>query len=173
MTKPNAKLIFLTGMPAAGKTYWGIRIAKKYKMQFTDLDELVAHKESASIQALFAKYGEAGFREQEHKWLQQLIETATTNMVVACGGGTPCLNENMALMKKAGTVIYLQAEIPQLLKHLEHSDEVRPLLNNRGNLSAYLADLLKKRKVFYEKADHILPAQDISLITFDKIFSNV
>ena len=172
--RPNsAKLIFLIGMPAAGKTFWGNKIAQHYKLEFTDLDIFISQKEAASLSALFAKYGENGFREREHKYLNQIINNTKVHTIIACGGGTPCFNDNMSLMKKTGIVIYLQAEVSYLLKNLKDSEEVRPLLNNRGDMSAYLTDLLKKRKGIYEQANYILPTQDISLTTFDKIISHV
>ena len=168
----SAKLIFLIGMPAAGKTFWGNKIAQQYQLQFTDLDVLISQQEAASISALFAKYGENGFREREHKYLKQIINNTKANAVIACGGGTPCFNDNMSLMKKAGIVIYLEADVQWLLKNLKDSKEARPLLNNRGDLSVYLAGLLKKRKGIYEQANYILPTQDISLTTFEKIISS-
>ena len=165
-------MIFLTGMPAAGKTYWASQIAEAHALQFLDLDVHVAEQEKASIQALFAMYGENGFREREQKHLKQIIRIATTNTIVACGGGTPCFGDNMQLMKQAGTVIYLQAEIPELLAYLKDADQVRPLLVNRGDLAVYLADMLKKRKKYYEEANHILHTKDISIATFGEIISS-
>ena len=171
--KPNTvKLIFLIGMPAVGKTYWGNKIALEYKMPFIDLDVFIAEQEKASISALFAMYGENGFREREQKYLKKIITTFTAT-IVACGGGTPCFGDNMELMKQAGTVIFLQADIPGLLDNLKNSDELRPLLNNRGDMSVYLQDLLDKRKKFYEQAHHIFQTKDISLTTFAKIISHV
>ena len=168
---PDSKLIFLVGMPAAGKTYWGEKIAHRHKLQFVDLDRYVAGKEQASIPALFAQYGEKGFRERENKHLARLIQTVAESTIVASGGGTPCFLENMQLMKNAGTVIYLDSELVALLQRITEDTEVRPLLNNRTDLSGYLKDLLAKRKPFYEQAHHILHTKDISLITFDQIIS--
>ena len=167
------KLIFLTGMPAAGKTYWGSKIAQHYQIPLIDLDLFISQKEAASVPALFAMYGENGFREREHNCLKQIIGATKNLTVIACGGGTPCFNDNMALMKKAGVVIYLQADIPYLLLNLKDDPEPRPLLHNRGDLSAYLTTLLQKRRAAYEQANYILPAQDISLGTFDKIIPHV
>ena len=170
---PQSKLIFLIGMPAAGKTYWGERIAKKYGLDFIDLDVFISGQEQASVQALFAMYGENGFREREQKYLKKLINTVSEKTVVACGGGTPCFGDNMQQLLNSGVVIYLDAEIKELLEHLKESDETRPLLNNRGDISVYLTDMLKKRAKFYEQAQYILHTKDISLTTFAKILENV
>ena len=168
---PDSKIIFLIGMPATGKTYWGEKIAHRYKLHFIDLDRHVAEQERASIPALFAQYGEKGFREREHKCLEQIVTTNEGNTIVACGGGTPCFLDNMQLMKNAGTVIYIDTDIPALLKRITEDTEVRPLLNNRADLEGYLKDLLGKRKPFYEQAHHILHTKNISLTTFDQIIT--
>jgi len=170
---PNSpNLIFLVGMPAAGKTYWGDKLAKAYLLEFIDLDLFVAEQEKASIPALFAQYGENGFREREQKQLKKLISSINVPTVIASGGGTPCFNENLQLMKDAGTVIYLRADIPHLLENINSSEEIRPLLKGRGDIGLFLEDLLQKRKHYYEQAHHILQTKNISLITFDKIISS-
>ncbi len=166
------KLLFLVGMPGVGKTYWGNEVAHELGLNFVDLDNFIAAGENASIPALFATYGEKGFREREQAQLKKLIKSLSTNTIVACGGGTPCYSNNMAIIKDAGTAIYLKADIPTLLDQLSRSSEARPLLKNRGNLGTYLASLLETRKVFYNQANHILQTKDISVATFAKIISN-
>jgi len=175
MAKKRAvvKLIFLVGMPAVGKTHWGNKIATTYKIPFVDLDVYIAQQEKASIPALFAMYGENGFREREQKYLGKLVNSTTTTTIFACGGGTPCFADNLELMKKAGTVVYLQSEIALLLNNIKNSDEKRPLLNNRGDLSVYLQDMLVKRKKFYEQAHYILSVKDVSVSDFAKIVAHV
>jgi shikimate kinase len=164
--------IFLTGMPGSGKTYWGEKIAKAFNLDFIDLDTFIVQEEKASIPALFAQYGENGFRERENKYLKKIIKMTTSPTIIASGGGTPCFYDNTTLMKNAGTVVYLQANIAWLVHNITSSDAIRPLLKGRGDVSAYLDDLLKKRKPFYEQAQYILPAKDISLLTFDQIISS-
>ena len=166
-----AKIIFLIGMPAAGKSYWGDKIAGAYSLQFTDLDLFIAEQERASIAALFASYGENGFREREQKYLKQIIKKAAADTIIATGGGTPCFADNMKVMLASGTVIYLQAEIACLLHNLENSHVARPLLKGKGDMAAHLSGLLQKREKIYSQAHHILPTKDISLITFVEIIS--
>ncbi len=170
---PNSpKLIFLVGMPCCRENILGDQIAKAYPLEFIDLDVFVALQEKASVPALFAQYGENGFREREHKHLKKLIGNITTNTIIACGGGTPCFHENMQVMKDAGIVIYLQADLPHLLGNINNSKEIRPLLKGRADVGAYLENLLQKRKRFYEQAHHILQTKDISIVTFDEIISS-
>ena len=172
-TKPTMKfpVIFLIGMPGAGKTHWGRIVAKEYDWQFTDLDKYISEQEKASIPALFASYGENGFRERESKCLARLISGIKEPMIVACGGGTPCFAGNMQLMQEAGIVVYLESGIGTLLQNLEQSEEVRPLLKGRGDMAEYLKKMLKQREKYYQQANYILDTKFISLITFEEIVS--
>ena len=168
----GGQLVFVVGMPAVGKTYWGKRMAKEFNRPFADLDVFIGEQEQASVPALFAMYGEGGFREREEKYLKQLIQEAEAGTIIGCGGGTPCYKDNMQVMKNAGTVVYLQADTAILLEHLAASDEVRPLLNNRGDAGVYLEGLLQKRKSYYEQSHFILQIADISRSTFAKILTH-
>jgi len=158
-------------MPGVGKTYWGTRIAEHYRLPFADLDTFIEEQEKTSIADLFAQYGEDGFRERESKYLQQLV-LDKGNTIVACGGGTPRFNNNLALMKAAGCVIYLQTDIATLVAHIQNSENIRPLLKGQGDMTAYLEDLLQKRAAYFEQADHILQTKEISLTTFDQIITS-
>ena len=159
-------------MPAVGKTYWGKQIAEQYHFQFIDLDAFIAEQETASIPALFAQYGEAGFRERENIFLQKIISSSGGNYVVACGGGTPCFHNNITLMKEAGIVIYLSSSVELLLHNLKDSVATRPLLNGQHDTAAYLHKLLEERRAVYEQAHIILQTEDISITTFGKIISS-
>lgn len=170
---PNSRgPIFLVGMPAVGKTWWGERIAVAYGLAFTDLDGYIMEREKASIQALFAQYGEKGFREREAKYLNEITAGKADKTLVACGGGTPCYFNNMTEMKKAGCVVYLKAEIATLVNNITTSNDERPLLKGKADIVSYLDELLRKRSAFYEQAHFILQAEDISLATFAEIMTS-
>ena len=163
------KRLFLTGMPGAGKTYWGNQLSRALNWNFIDLDNYISLKEKASISALFASYGEKGFRDREQKYLSDIINGVDLPLVIACGGGTPCFFNNMEVMKKNGIVVYLDLPVDDLVKRLNSSVEVRPMLKGRGDLPAYLTRMHKERKAFYELAHHILQPEFISITTFEKI----
>lgn len=166
----SAKLIFLIGMPGVGKTWWGGKIAETYGLPFIDLDRLIADGEQAAIPELFAQYGEQGFRRKEHQYLTKLIEGCETG-IVACGGGTPCFQGNMQLMKDNGFVVYLEADVLYLLKNLKSDTQVRPLLQTTNDPAATVEQMLNERRSFYEQAHYILHTQDISITTFAEMIS--
>jgi shikimate kinase len=153
-------ILFLIGMPAVGKTYWGNKIARQYNLPFIDLDTFIEEQERMSIIDLFAVHGEKGFREKEHSYLGRIIAHNTRPLILAAGGGTPCFYDNMAQLKNAGTVVYLRADISYLL-------------NGRPDIGLYLEEMLKTREPVYGQAHYILDVKNISLVTFDKIIGSL
>lgn len=164
--------VFLIGMPGAGKTYWGQKIAAEYAMTFYDLDQWIEEREGKSIANIFEQHGERYFRQIEHQQLIALIRHTDNNAVIACGGGTPCFHENMRNMKIAGIVIYLESTIAQLVANLTGDNTIRPLLSATDNLPQTLSTMLMARRPFYEEAHVILRTNDISVATFGQISGN-
>ena len=73
------------------------------------------------------------------------------------------------MMKHAGKVIYLSAEIDYLIENIKKEPGKRPLLIGKEDLTEYLATLLQQRRSFYEQAQYILPAENITLTNFTQI----
>jgi len=160
-------LFFLVGMPCAGKTYWGKAWAAACNLPFTDLDAYIENINGLRIPEIFATEGETAFREKERDCLQALIKQAG-NGIIACGGGTPAYYNNLQQMKGAGCVIYLQAGIATLVSRLGSSSD-RPLLQGGGDIHQKMTAILKERKPFYEQAHVIVDAENVSVLTFEKI----
>lgn len=166
-------MVFFIGMPGAGKTYWGKKVADAYGYSFTDLDAYIEKKEKTSIATLFEIEGQDGFRDMENRYLETLIRTTEPDSIIACGGGTPCFYNNMDMMLKAGDVVYLQTTVERLMSNLKNDKVQRPLLKKSTSLETTLANMLEQRKEDYERAQHILQTENISLTTFEKILTNV
>lgn len=164
------KPVFLIGMPGAGKTWWGKRIAAHYSLPFYDLDTLIQEQEGLGIAAIFEQYGVSYFREREAEILSSLINDIKKTTIISCGGGTPIFSGNMDKMLQAGTVIYLRALPETILRHLQTDITARPLLMDT-DVTNKLAQLLAERRVIYEKADHIFDVETLSLATFAKILA--
>ena len=165
--------IFLVGMPGSGKTYWGKVIAAMKGIPFIDLDEYIESREQKSISEFFKEHDEKVFREIENAFLADIIEANEGDIVIACGGGTPCYKDNMNLMKNNGVVIYLKADVSFLMERLKGHIDKRPLLAAHTDIEDRLKQLLNERSAIYEQADHILQVDYITAITFDEILRNV
>ncbi len=159
--------VFLIGMPASGKSYWGKLLSERYGLPLYDTDILVENAEQKTISEIFKEKGEAYFRAKETEVLEQLIATGAKPCIVACGGGTPLFNDNLTRMKKAGCVIYLETKIDTLYSRLKDMIPARPLLQELSEVR--LQQLYADRVAVYSKADHILQTENISLTIFDKI----
>lgn len=155
-------------MPGVGKSYWAEQIAVAQGLQCIDLDDMIEVRSGMSISTFFERFGEEEFRKLERLTLTQIQEVFPNNCVIACGGGTPCFYDNLALMKAKGKVIYLKGSLTYLEQHLEAEQQKRPLLNS-NNRQEELAEMLEKRKAFYEQADFIVSAESLSLKYFQTI----
>lgn len=147
----------------SGKSSMGKKIAASLRWNFVDTDRLVEENEGISVPEIFSVYGEKHFREAEAKALKTVASKSRT--VVACGGGTPCSEENMNVMKTTGVMLYLKLTADELVNRLQRSRTVRPLLNNvaETDLRAKVEDLLETRKSWYEQADIIADGSSSSI----------
>lgn len=160
---------FLIGMPGAGKTFWGRAWSAASGMAFIDLDNYVEQQAGMPIPQIFEREGETAFRKRETEALREIVNgIAMPHTIIACGGGTPVWHNNLAVMKKAGCVLYLEADTDTLVRNLNAAAEQRPLLL-AGDLHESLKQMLVLRKPIYEQAHHVLSVENITVATFAQI----
>jgi shikimate kinase len=163
-------IVFLVGMPGAGKTFWGKAWAEQHGWAFADLDDHVVQMTGYSIPQIFKSAGEDGFRAIEAVVLEQTIKGAQrSNTIIATGGGTPIYEDNMDVMLAAGCVVYLKAEAKTLIKHLHESPDERPLLQqiSEEKLQAFE----QERRPFYTRAHQQVEVEKIGETTFAQILT--
>lgn len=143
----------------AGKTWMGKQVGLVSGFPFLDLDAYIEQQEGQSISVLFEQKGEDYFRSIEQKYLQELT-TINSNLVLSCGGGTPCFFDNIDFMKKNGTVIWLDPPVAVLVERLKLELHTRPLLNtvSPSDLEGYVQMKLSMRSPFYEQAHYRIQA---------------
>ena len=85
------------------------------------------------------------------------------DVIISCGGGTPCFFDNMDYLNQQGETIYLKATPEVLLGHLKMGKVVRPLLKGKSQeeMKTFIEEQLEKREPFYNKARHTI---DINLL---------
>lgn len=151
----------------SGKTTVGKALAKSLGLPFYDLDWYIESRMRKTVAQIFAERGEEGFRKIEYNMLHEVAEFE--DVVMSCGGGTPCFFDNIDYLNGQGDVVYLKATPEVLYKHLLMGKGNRPLLTGKTpeELIEFITEQLKKREEFYGKARHIL---DVSLMdSSDKI----
>lgn len=154
---------FITGYMGSGKSTAGKKLSAKLAYEFIDLDKFIEAEYQQSIPEIFSSKGEKEFRAMEHNALKKLIEK--DNIVVACGGGTPCYYNNMELMNNNGNTVYLKMSADSLVHRLLDAKEKRPLLANKteAELRTFVARQLEKREDFYQQAQYIVKGKDLDL----------
>jgi shikimate kinase len=163
--------IILIGYMGSGKTTVGKALSKETGMMFYDLDWYIESRMRKTVSQIFAERGEEGFRQIEYNMLHEVAEFE--NVIISCGGGTPCFFDNMDYLNQQGDVVYLKATPETLYKHLMMAKVERPLLKDKSpeELIAYITEHLKERSPFYEKARYSL---DVNVLdNYDKIAISV
>lgn len=151
----------------AGKTTVGKALSKELNIPFYDLDWYIETRMHKTVKQLFDERGEDGFRIIERNMLHEVAEFE--NVIISCGGGTPCFFDNMDYLNQQGDTVYLKASPDVLYAHLKMTKTVRPLLLNKTpeEVELFIREQLTKREEIYMRAKHVL---DINCMdNYDKI----
>lgn len=160
--------IILIGFMGCGKSTVGIRLSYRLRRTLLDTDKLIEKEEKRTISEIFAQDGEEYFRQLETKCLQKMIQTEK-NQIISVGGGLPIREENHALLRQLGMVVYLRAKPETIYERLKN-DTARPLLQG-DNPQEKIRTLMEQRAPIYEKAADVLI--DVDEKDFDRILDEI
>ena len=151
--------VILVGYRASGKSTLGPVLADQLGGAFIDADVALETTSGLSIPQIFAREGEAGFREREHAQLAALLAQTDAWSVLATGGGVVERADNRQLLGKSDDlVVYLEAPAETLVARLEHDDGDRPSLTGMG-VAQEVGEILARRAPWYrEVADKVVDA---------------
>lgn len=116
--------IVLIGMPGAGKTQVARSISKLTGRPHIDTDRVIAERHAMTCEDFINKHGEAAFREEETRVLQETASKSGT--VISCGGGVVERTANYELLHQNSRIVMLDRPLAEL------SVDGRPLSKQEG-----------------------------------------
>lgn len=132
-----------------GKTVTARILAQRTGMKLVDMDTQIEERQGCSIPDIFARDGEAGFRQLERELVHEL--SSQEGLIISTGGGVVLDPSNLEAFRKNGLLVCLTASADTLLDRLR-SDTNRPLLS--GDKESRIRQLLEQRKPVYDAIEH-------------------
>ncbi len=144
------KPLVLVGLMGAGKSAVGRRVAARLGVPFIDADSEIEAAAGCSIEDIFDREGEAGFRQGERRVMARLLNTEPVH-VLATGGGAFVDPDTRALIGSMAISLWLRADLEVLFERVSRRSH-RPLLKT-ADPKGTLARLMEERYPIYAEAD--------------------
>jgi len=150
--------IFLIGARGSGKTTLARLLADRLGWCWIDADVELERRAGRSIREVFAEEGETGFRDREAELLAELCERP--GQVVATGGGVILRPSNRDLLRQAGWVVWLAADVATLCQRLQQDGATaqrRPSLTGAAAAAPEeVAAVLRGREPLYRECADLI-----------------
>jgi shikimate kinase / 3-dehydroquinate synthase len=139
----------IVGFMGAGKSTLGRHAAERIERPFVDVDDLIAAEYGDTVAALFARDGEAKFRELEEEWALAMLE-APERGVVALGGGAIESEQTRERLRALATTVWLDVPVDEAWRRARGS--ARPLAQDE---SEFRARYERRRPLYAAAADFV------------------
>ncbi len=146
-----ARHVVLIGVPGAGKSVTGRRLARRLARPFLDLDAELVRRRGRSVAAIFADEGEEGFRRHERELTRELAAADVAPSVIAPGGGWVLDPVNVAALRPSAIIVWLRVGPAEAVARMGARIARRPLLAGDDPVVA-LAALAERREAAYAAA---------------------
>lgn len=147
-----------------GKTSVGRRLAKRLRLDFADSDAEIESAAGLTVPEIFARFGEAQFRDGERRVIARLIDGPPR--VIATGGGAFMDPQTRALILGRCAAVWLDGDVELLAERAKRSGN-RPLLDKMDPVGSLRA-LAAVRNPVYAEA-HIRIACDAEASQADTV----
>jgi shikimate kinase len=158
VTQLGTRSIVLVGMMGVGKSSIGRRLAARLGVPFVDADTEIETAAGTTIADIFARHGEAAFRNGEARVIARLLESGP--QVLATGGGAVMNADTRAAIKAKGVSIWLSADVDVLMRRISKRKHERPMLHT-DDPAATLRQLLADRTPAYAEADLTVQSREV------------
>lgn len=155
----SVRNIVLVGFMGTGKTSVGQKLAARLQMPMIDTDDIIVEDSGMDIPDIFARYGEAHFRDLESAAVRKAANLE--NHVISTGGGVVLRESNLEMLKRSGPVFCLTATSEEIWRRVG-GETHRPLLQAPNPLG-HIEQMLIERHPFYARADYEIPTTGLSI----------
>lgn len=141
----SCPIVVLVGLPGAGKSTIGRRLARALNTELVDSDELIERATGKACGAVFSELGEPAFRELE---ATHVAEALKSSGVVSLGGGS-VLTESTRELLKGHNVVWIDVPVEEGIRRTAN-ERSRPVLQAADPAEHY-RNLVKVRTPLYEE----------------------
>jgi len=138
--------VLIVGFMGAGKSVCGRLLARRVGRCFVETDDMIVARDGRAIPEIFRQSGEETFRRLEGEVLEALA--LKSGDVIATGGGLPCRDDRMEVLRALGTVVWLRGDLPELLARARRLGG-RPMLERSPE---DIETLYRAREPYYARA---------------------
>jgi shikimate kinase len=144
--------LVLIGLPGAGKSTVGGKVAAELDTQFVDLDGRIERRSGMSVAKIINEFGEARFRQIEGEAMREALDEDPR--VISPGGGWAAQPGALEEARARSLIIYLKSLVTTAVDRLE-ALETRPLMVAQDPVDR-MRSLLQQREPFYSQAECIV-----------------
>lgn len=144
------KSIILIGMPGAGKSFLGRKLAKKLNWKFIDTDNLIKKNNKEELQEILKK-SEKRLLKLEEKEVLNINNFERT--IISTGGSVCYSKKGMEFLKKNSLIIFLNTDLKLIKNNLKGKIRNRGII---GFKEKSLKELYYERRILYEKYSDLI-----------------
>ena len=154
---PPHRRIALAGLRGAGKSTLGKLLAKRFGMEFVELDALIQEDAGIPVAEIFELEGPEGYRRREAHSLEQWLQSSPEGVLAVPGGIVHSSSTWERLLRECNTV-WLKARPEEHWDRVAAQGDTRPMAGDPGAMERLRA-LLKERTPAYSRAEFHLDTQ--------------
>lgn len=145
--------VILVGLPGAGKSSVGRKVASRLGRPFLDFDEELERRTTMTVSEIFRTQGERYFRRLELDLTREL--SRSQGAILAPGGGWVTVPGALALLRPPARMIYLRVAPEVAILRIGKGRRQRPLLETPEPVET-LRRLAEEREPAYSQADYVI-----------------
>lgn len=152
--------LVLIGYRGTGKSTVGKILARKLGRTVVSTDAEIVKRASLSVPEIVKQFGWDHFRDLESAVCRDVA--AQDQLIIDTGGGAILRPENVEVLRKTGTLIWLTATVETITRRIG-GDTQRPSLTGTKSFTDEIREVLSERTPKYQAAaTHVVQTDGIS-----------